>query len=131
MSCQINPKPIDYGADGCHYCQMTIVDKLHASQIVNQKGKAYKFDAIECMVRFSYAQDTTTIALYLCNSYLVPEKLIDAKRATYLISKNIPSPMGANLSAFQSEKEARIVQKEKGGKIYSWETLLKNLSENP
>ena len=49
-SCNISPKAINYGADGCHYCKMTIVETTHAAQIVTKKGKPYKYDAIECLL---------------------------------------------------------------------------------
>lgn len=38
-SCSIAPEPINYGQDGCHFCKMTIVDKVHAAEIVTTKGK--------------------------------------------------------------------------------------------
>ena len=52
FSCNVSPKPIDYGSDGCHFCKMTIVDKVHAAEIVTKKGKVYMFDATECMINF-------------------------------------------------------------------------------
>ena len=39
--CNVSPKAIDYGNDGCHFCKMTIVDKLHAAEIVTKKSKIY------------------------------------------------------------------------------------------
>ena len=30
---------------------MTIVDNKHSAELVTTKGKVYKFDAIECMIR--------------------------------------------------------------------------------
>ena len=125
-SCNSGPQPIEYGQDGCHFCKMTIVDKLHAAEIVTEKGKVYKFDASECMVRFLKEFDTTTIKLYLTNNYLEPEELIDATRATFLISENIPSPMGAYLSAFKVRQEAIDVQTKKSGTIYTWNELLEH-----
>ena len=122
--CQISPKPIDYGHESCQFCKMTIVDKLHAAEIVTTKGKVYKFDSSECMIHFLGDFDASTIKLYLSNNYSEPGTLIDATQATFLISENIPSPMGANLSAFKSETEAENLQKEKSGKLYSWEELL-------
>ena len=98
VSCNVSPQAIDYGSDGCHFCKMTIVDKVHAAEIVTKKGKVYKFDATECMINFMNDFDASEIELYLSNNYTEPEQLIDAKRATFLISKNIPSPMGAYLS---------------------------------
>ncbi len=123
-SCTIKPEPINYGQDGCHFCKMTIVDKLHAAEVVTNKGKIYKFDATECMINFMDDFDTSTIKLYLSNNYTEPEALIDATKATFLISKSVPSPMGAFLSAFKNKEDAVKVQTEKGGEIYNWEDLL-------
>ena len=127
IGCNVSPKPIVYGSDGCHFCKMTIVDKVHAAEIVTKKGKIYKFDASECMVHFMEDFDTSQIELYLVNNYTEPEILIDATKATFLISKNIPSPMGAFLSAFKNKADAEKFQSEKGGELYTWETLLVHL----
>lgn len=124
LSCNVSPKPIEYGSDGCHFCKMTIVDKVHAAEIVTKKGKVYKFDASECMTNFMKDFDTSEIELYLSNNYTEPETLIDATKATFLISENIPSPMGAFLSTFKNKVDAEKFQAEKGGDLYTWETLL-------
>ncbi|WP_223034935.1 nitrous oxide reductase accessory protein NosL [Hanstruepera marina] len=129
VSCNVSPKPIDYGNDGCHFCKMTIVDKLHAAEIVTKKGKIYKFDATECMINFRDEFDTSEIKLYLSNNYSEPEELIDATQATFLISKNVPSPMGAFLSAFKSRGEAQKVQSEKEGTLYTWQELLTHFKD--
>jgi len=129
LNCNVSPKPIDYGSDGCHFCKMTIVDKVHAAEIVTQKGKVYKFDATECMVNFMEEFDTSEIALYLSNNYTEPEQLIDATKATFLISKNIPSPMGAFLSAFKNKADAEKTQAEKGGTLYNWTDLLAHFKD--
>jgi copper chaperone NosL len=124
FSCNVSPKPIDYGNDGCHFCKMTIVDKVHAAEIVTNKGKIYKFDATECMVNFMKEFDTSEIELYLSNNYTEPGILINATQATFLISKNVPSPMGAFLSAFKNKTDAEKMQSEKGGELYTWDELL-------
>lgn len=124
FNCNVSPKPIVYGSDGCHFCKMTIVDKLHAAEIVTKKGKVYKFDATECMVNFLNEFDQTEIELYLSNNYTEPEVLIDATKATFLISENIPSPMGAFLSAFKNKTTAENMQSKKTGALYSWDELL-------
>ena len=106
MGCSVSPKPIDYGHIACHYCSMTIVDKQHAAQLVTTKGKVFNFDAVECMMN-QLKDDQTEMALFLVNDFDRPGELVDAKNATYLISENIPSPMGAFLSAFSEEKAAQ------------------------
>jgi len=128
FGCNVSPQAIEYGSDGCHFCKMTIVDKLHAAEIVTKKGKIYKFDASECMMRFMEDFDLSAIKLYLSNDYASPEALIDATQATFLISQNIPSPMGAFLSAFKEKKDAVKTQAEKGGELYNWEELLKHFN---
>lgn len=129
FNCKVGPEPINYGSDGCYFCQMTIVDKVHAAEVVTKKGKVYKFDATECMVNFMDEFDTSEIKLYLSNNYTEPEALIDATKATFLISKNIPSPMGAFLSAFKNKADAEKFQKEKGGDLYTWDALLVKLND--
>jgi len=102
---------------------MNIVDKQHAAEIVTHKGKPFKYDAIECMMRDILERDESSIALFLMTDYFTPGKLVDATKATYLISENLPSPMGANLTGFQSKSKAKDVHKEKGGTLYSWSEL--------
>ena len=127
LNCNVSPQPINYGSDGCHFCKMTIVDKVHAAEIVTKKGKVYKFDATECMINFMQDFDTSEIKLYLSNNYTEPEALIDATKATFIISENIPSPMGAFLSAFENREDAKNLQAEKAGELYSWTELLAKL----
>lgn len=128
-SCVVEPSPINYGTDACHFCKMTIVDKVHASEIVTKKGKIYKFDAIECMIVFLNDFDNSKVQLFLSNNYLEPVSLIDATKATFLISKNISSPMGAFLSAFNSKAAAEKVKQNKGGKLFNWEEIQHHLKD--
>lgn len=128
-SCNIQPQPINYGEDACHFCKMNIIDKQHAAQIVTSKGKAFKFDATECMLNHIKEIDKKTIALYLVADYNDPGSLIDAKTAKYIISENIPSPMGEYLSATKTNEDVLELQKNKTGNVYNWEELLAHFNE--
>jgi copper chaperone NosL len=125
VSCSVKPQPIEYGTDTCAFCQMTIMDRQHAAEIVTQKGKSFKYDAIECMIRDLKNHESAGIAYYLVSDFAESSKLTNAFEASYLISENIPSPMGANLSAFKEGSEANRVQKLEGGQLYTWNELLK------
>ncbi len=129
FSCEVKPQPIDYGSDACAYCQMTIVDRHHASQLVNTKGKAYNFDAIECMINYSKENKETDYQLYLINNFENQGTLINAKTATYLISPQISSPMGANLSAFISEEAAQQAKEKYEGELYNWKSINKKITK--
>ncbi len=121
--CTNTPKPIAYGSDGCHFCSMTIVDKQHAAQFMTKKGRSYTFDAIECMLNHVKEMDATTVDLYLVNDYGAPGETIDAVKATFLISENIPSPMGEFLSAFATREAATYAQEKNEGELFTWKEL--------
>jgi copper chaperone NosL len=124
LSCKVEPKPIEYGSNHCDFCDMTVVDKTHASELTTKKGKSKVYDAIECMVNdLNQNNDENKMAYILVANYDKPGALIDAKNATYLISKKIKSPMGAFLSAFPSKEIAEKYQKDFGGELYSWSEL--------
>ena len=125
--CSISPKEIDYGNDACHYCQMTIVDKIHGAEVVTNKGKVYKFDAAECMIHFIKDFDTDKIGLYLSNTYTDPTVLTDANTATFIVSESIPSPMGEYITAFKNKEDAQIVLNLKGGEMYTWQEIIEKI----
>ncbi len=127
LSCEIAPEPISYGKDQCYFCKMGIVDAQHAAQYVTNKGKQFKFDAIECMVNQLEEVGMEEVGILMVSDY-GKNKMTDAKTATYLISKEIKSPMGAYLSAFSSKEEAIKTQKEYTGDLYTWEELQKQLA---
>jgi copper chaperone NosL len=102
---------------------MTIVDQQHAAQIVTDKGKAFKFDASECMLNYLNEIDTNEVALFLVDDYNSPGELLDAKKAAFLISKDLPSPMGAFLSAFGSKEAAQRMRDEHPGELFTWEEI--------
>lgn len=122
-SCNSEPKPIEYGSEGCHFCSMTIVDKQHAAQFMTKKGRSYSFDASECMLNYLRDVEPETVAMYRVNNYTDPGVFVDATTATYLISENIPSPMGAFLTAFANEDEANRAQLSNSGTLYTWTEL--------
>lgn len=129
ISCKVESQRIEYGKDQCDFCSMNIVDEIHAAQYVTKKGKQFKFDAIECMVNNLSAKNEEEIAILLVANFDKPGEMIDAKTAAYLISSNIKSPMGANLSAVSTSEKAEELQQKYTGEIYNWETLKQKLSD--
>ena len=125
VSCNIEPKEINYGKDACHSCRMNIVDQQHASEIVTKKGKVFKYDSIECMVRDAENNVPENVAMFLVMDYNKPNTFLNALDATFLISENIPSPMGGFLSAIDTKENAEKLQSEKKGTLYNWIELQK------
>ena len=131
ISCSVSPEKINYGEDHCVNCEMTIMDKRYATEIVTAKGKVYKFDSVECMVEFLKAGKVNKedAGLVLVTPFNHPEQLMDAGTSQILHCKNLPSPMGRYLTAFKDEAEAAPFKEQFGGDLYSWESLLKGFDE--
>lgn len=127
--CSKGPQPLNFGTDQCEHCRMTISDKKFGAEIVNDKGKAFKFDAAECMIKYLTSENTDeNNYMLLVIDYNQPETLIDAKSAAYIVSPLIKSPMGEDLAAFKSKKDAEEeLNKIKNGNIYTWDEIKNKL----
>ncbi|NNC49243.1 MAG: hypothetical protein HKO01_01770 [Flaviramulus sp.] len=105
----------------CVHCKMDIQDDLHRAS-AEKNNETLHFDAIECLINYLKLYDESLFSKLNVSDYETGQ-LIDAKTATYLKSKAISSPMGANLSAFKNEKNATQIKSKKGGEIYSWDAI--------
>ncbi|MEP1032258.1 nitrous oxide reductase accessory protein NosL [Ekhidna sp.] len=121
--CSFDPQPIIYGQDACVYCKMTIVDKQHSAQVVTNTGKAFKYDAIECMLNDLKEWERPEVKYYLVADYTNPGQLADAINAHYLISESIPSPMGEFLTAFENANDRLETMEDVSGQSLSWTEL--------
>lgn len=107
-ACQQEFEPIDYGHDACAHCKMTIIDKRFAAEIVTEKGKAYKFDDLACLLKYTEEEHfNSTGTILFVSDYTNPDhSFLDAHQAVYLHSGIFKSPMNGNFAAFASSKEA-------------------------
>ena len=92
--------------------------------MVTSKGKIYKYDSAECLVRTYIENSNPDYKFVIVTDYARPHTLIDAKTASYLISENQPSPMGGNLSAYEHKDHGEIAMDEKSGKLVTFQELL-------
>lgn len=112
----------------CIQCNMVVTDDLHKAT-AKIDNKTIQFDAIECLINYLKTHDETKFKSLKVSDYSTGN-LVDAKNATYLKSKAIPSPMGAYLSAFKDKNEAKKVQSEKAGELYSWEAIKEKFQDS-
>ena len=124
-SCTVSPEAIHYNFDECAYCKMKISDPRFGAEMVTSKGKIFKYDSAECLIRTKIEDETKEYAHILVTDYTNPNHLIDAELATYLISEKRPSPMGGNLSSYELLPHAKEAQKENGGMLLNFEELIK------
>lgn len=123
MGCEPKPQPINYGSDECAYCRMMITDKEFGSQIVNNQGRAYKFDSVECMAAYDLTEDDENFHSKWVPNFLDSDEWLKAEEAVFLHSETLRSPMGLFLSAYANRASAEEMRDEYDGEIADYETV--------
>lgn len=131
LGCKPKVKPIEYGHQACDYCRMSIVDERYAAQLVTSTGKAYSFDAIECMINYKHKGTESKWQMELVTDYNHPRQLIPAQGAVVVRSKSLPSPMGEYLTAVADRAEAEKLINENGGEMYPYPKIATGLDNLP
>ena len=126
MACEPKPQPIDFGGDTCAYCRMMITEPEFGTQSLNNQGRSFKFDSVECLAAYVLtADDPENIHSNWVPDFLNRENWLEATTAVYLHSETLRSPMGLGLSAYATETDALKMQAEYGGEIISYREVKK------
>ena len=121
-SCSPAPVEIDYGKDECAFCRMTIMDERFGTELINSKGKAYKFDSVECLAKYINSESPQKYKSYV-TQFELPGKLTEAEKVYFLVSEEIPSPMGENISV-HSDKNIINSISDTEARIFLWNELI-------
>lgn len=106
---RIEPEDI-FPEDNCAQCRMVVSDEQFASEIIDEHGEAYKFDDINCMLKFrTKRNDVKIVATYL-KDYETRE-WTPYERGT-IVETSIETPMGSGKVAFADAIKAREFQKQ-------------------
>lgn len=107
-------------SERCAHCKMDIKQRNYIAY-GELNTKSLSFDAIECMV--NYLKTDSELVDLKVTDFNNGDK-VDATSAYYLKSNQLPSPMGANISAYSTKAEALKAQKRYGGEVMDWNTLI-------
>lgn len=100
-ACTARPlQPVDIDpSDVCAFCKMAISEKRYAAEMIDADGNVFKFDDIGCMIHFAgrrgWIQHPPTRFVHDYDS----AAWLEADRATFVRSPEIPSPMASGLIA--------------------------------
>jgi copper chaperone NosL len=127
MSCSTGPSPIRYGQDGCDYCKMGISDRRFGYEILTQKGKAYKFDDMHCLLGFiqSARVAKSEIAEVYFADFSGNGEWTRAADSYLLESPALHSPMNGNVAAFANRDSMTRYKNELQGHSVAWKDLYK------
>ncbi len=99
------PVKIYYGEDICERCKMIISEKNFAAQYKLSNGETVKFDDLGCMIQYTHDTEKTPISEVYVVDYS-SEGWIDGRKAYYIWTENINTPMGYGLLAFKERLKA-------------------------
>ena len=100
------PQEIAVGKDQCDNCKMTISDPKYATQLITEKGRAYKFDDISCLNDYETSNTETTANAKKYVADFPSGNFIETGTATLIKGGDIKSPMGGNTQAYQDKAAA-------------------------
>jgi copper chaperone NosL len=109
----------------CDYCRMVISDERFGGQLITKKGKAYAFDAIECLASFYLQQpETATGSTVWVADYANPGHWITVSSALFARSEAHQSPMGLNLVSFSAQADSASLPPDVRGDLMRWPQVL-------
>ncbi len=124
VSCSRKFEPVNYGKDACAHCRMTIMDERYGAEMVDAKGKVYKFDDITCLRQFiSTLEPSPNDLLFVEDYHNKTDGMLDAKTAKFLKHDFFRSPMNGNYAAFSSEEDGAPIADSLGISFTSWENI--------
>lgn len=112
------PERVTEGAP-CEFCRMAISDARFGGAVRLETGNVKLFDAIECLVDFLAANDSTTVSEILVSDYR-DARLVPAHGATFLYGGTIRSPMGRQVVAVASAAAADDLANQFGASRARW-----------
>lgn len=130
-ACDAQTKPIKFGKDACSHCRMIISDPRFGAELVTTKGKVFMFDDLNCYWNFRTAQklEESDIAHSVVVLFNQPGTFRNAGDACFLGSREIRSPMGSGVAAFDTKEACAAHPEGANGKQLSWEEVSKVLKK--
>lgn len=126
-ACTTNDSPvtINYNTDACDNCKMTIVDNKFGCEFKTEKGKAFKFDDLSCMIAYLEEGNNNAQAAkhFYVNDFLSRE-LVNINNVTIIGSENISSPMGGSMASFSNTDSAKLYTNYYAAELISWNSLI-------
>ena len=125
-SCLREPRSLTWGTHACDFCKMKLMDNHYGALLETQKGRIYRFDDINCMLRYDH-EDRDAVQYFpvkLVVDYARPGTLIPAEDAFYLKSPELITPMDSKIVAFSSKPDFDLHKKKLKGIYLVWGELV-------
>jgi copper chaperone NosL len=101
------PPQIMYGQDVCDRCGMIVTEENFAAAYWTETGEARRFDDIGGMLAF-ITEESEDVASYWVHDFASGE-WIRAEEATFVMDRDLMTPMGFGIAAFADEAQAQAM----------------------
>ena len=119
------PEPIEFtlNEENCSFCRMAVSQREFAAQVVTVTGSFDAFDDIGCLRDWVKEQKPSETAGIFVVDY-EKGQWIDARTASYVLSRKLPTPMSSGLAAYQEQTSAENAAAGLAGEVLQWEEIL-------
>lgn len=120
------PRQLQYGAERCSHCHMTLADPRFAGQIVTVTGKVLPFDDVGCLAMYVVTGGIpgNEIHAIWVNDFGAPDALVRATEAVFLASNSLHTPMDYGLAASAPGSKADSLSAALSAKRLTWSEVL-------
>ncbi len=121
----LRPAPIDKD-DVCTACKMAISEMRYAGQIVD-RDSSRKFDDIGCMMKYinkNKIKEKEGEIVFFVADYEDGKTWLPVKKAVFVKSGRIDSPMASGIGAFRNFESANSFIQKNGGVVIPIDRLL-------
>jgi copper chaperone NosL len=116
------PVPIALDEDACALCRMAVSQLPFAAEVALGGGVARTFDDVGCLQAWLRREPLPEkAAVYVVD--FETHGWLEAERAFYLRSRELPTPMSSGIAAFVTRDAAVAAQNRWPGDLLSWEQI--------
>lgn len=102
---------------------MAISERRYAAEMTGMDGNVFKFDNIDCMVRYAAAHSLKDKAAAWFVMDSDGREWLDVRQAFLVKSTSIPGPMGSGVLAIKDSAAAEDLARRFSGRVLRFEDL--------
>jgi len=121
----LQPLPVRSG-ESCYGCRQVIGEPRLAAEMIDAKGHAFKFDSVECLVRYINDHPSEEIDGVFVTDYKT-SRMFSATTATYVRGAADPRTMRKSYIAFKASADAQAFAKEQSSTTSDWRAVMEAL----
>ena len=122
------PPQIRYGEETCAFCGMLISEERFAAALTTATGETKTFDDVGCLLHDLSRQDRSMVHVWV-HDYS-SGRWLEASRAVFVHSDDVPTPMGGGLFAFSTQEAAEQFAREVHGTVMRFGQLSSTMEDH-